>query len=99
MKICERDDLDTARLGDMRHRLLAMRERAGDEHRVVSTLGETIGQVRHVQCRTADVEAREDAENLNTISQAETRSSSGGRRRAARQACSRESAPTSRGPP
>ena len=62
-------DLDAELVGDERHRVLAARERAGHERRVVAALPQARRQIRDVQRGPAHVEARDDAEDLDAAGQ------------------------------
>ena len=55
----QRNDLDAGLLRDELHRLLAARDVAGDERRLVAAVGEPARQVRDVERRASDVESRD----------------------------------------
>ena len=59
------DDLDAGALGDERHRLLAARDVAGDERRLVAALREAAREVGDVQRGTAHVEARDHPQHAD----------------------------------
>ena len=50
-------------LRDERHRLLAARQRPGDERRLVAAVGEPGGEIGDVERRAADVESRDHAQD------------------------------------
>ena len=59
----DRDDRDPELLGDVRHRLLALADAAGDEDRLVPALAEAGRQVRDVEGRPAHVQAGDRPED------------------------------------
>ena len=58
------DDLHAVRVGDEGHRVLAARERAGDECRLIATLPQALGEIGDVQRRPAHVQPGDDAQDL-----------------------------------
>ena len=60
-------DLDVPRCRDERHRVLAARERAGDEHRVVAPLPQSLREIRDVQRRPAHVQAGDHAQDFDRV--------------------------------
>jgi hypothetical protein len=50
-------------LGDVRHRLLALADAAGDEDRLVPALAEARREVRDVECRPAHVQTGDRPED------------------------------------
>ena len=61
------DDRHSEPLGDVRHRVLAAREAARDEGRVVAARLEPGGEVRDVDRRPAHVEPRDDAQDADRL--------------------------------
>ena len=59
------DDRDAELLGDDGHRLLAEREAAGDERRVVAALAQAVREVGDVQRRPAHVQARDHPQDAD----------------------------------
>ena len=67
MQGVERLDRDATVVGDVRHRLLAPGECARDERGVVAARREPVRQVRDVECRAADVQARDHPDDLHGL--------------------------------
>ena len=65
MEVGDQRDVDAVLLGDVRHRLLAAGDDAGDERRLVAARFQAGGKVGDVQCRAAHVQAGDGAQDAD----------------------------------
>jgi hypothetical protein len=70
VELRDRVHLDPELVGDERHRALAAPDDARGERRLVAPLREALGEVRDVQRRPAHVQARDQPEHADRLSQA-----------------------------
>ena len=87
----ELDDLDAELLCHVGHRALTARERAGDESRLVASLGKPRREVGDVERGAAHVQARDHAQDADRLSRQGIRQFGGARPRSRRPAPSRGS--------